>query len=74
MRKTRSLMVTTAALALIASAAFVNAQTGKGGESGTSSAAPEQHSGGAPGGVPKPTQGSTEQRVFWKSSGRFSGF
>jgi Protein of unknown function (DUF1236) len=62
MRKTKTLMVTTAALALIASAAFVNAQTGKAGESGTSSAGPEQHSGGASGGVTKPTQGSTEQK------------
>lgn len=62
MRKTKTLMVTTAALALIASAAFVNAQTGKTGESGTSSASPEQHSGGASGGVTKPAQDSTEQK------------
>jgi hypothetical protein len=58
MRKT--LMVTTAAVVVIASTAL-NAQTGKEGESGALSAGPEQHSGGA-GGATKPTQGSTEQK------------
>jgi Protein of unknown function (DUF1236) len=57
----KTLMVTTAAVVVIASTAFVNAQTGKAGESGALSAGPEQHSGGA-GSATKPTQGSTEQK------------